>query len=66
MKKFYLLQDVETNKYFASYRADDYWTDDIEDSKKFYDKDNLEIDEQTVDFLSEKIVKIVEFLDFVK
>ena len=64
MKKFYLLEDVETNKYFGTYRCDDYWTSDIEDSKKFFNTDDFEIDEQTIDFLSGKIVKIVEFLEF--
>ena len=66
IKKFYLLQQLDTNLYFGKYRCDEYLTSDIEEAYQFSEPDNLELDEYAIDFLKEtdSYFKIVEILKF--
>lgn len=61
-----VLQDIETKKYFGTYRADDFWTDDINEAKEFNNSTHFDIDEQSMDFLNEATVQIVEIVEFKK
>ena len=64
MKRFFVLQNIETNQYFGKYRIDEYWTEDIEDANKFEDKEKLDLDEFAIEFMSGSTVKIVELIEF--
>lgn len=66
MKKFYLLQNVKTQTYFAASRCDCYWTDDISDAKKF-ENSNLgdsALSEWEIDFLDNIPLRIEEVVIF--
>ena len=62
----FLIKDTKTKKLFATYRADDYWTDDVNDAEKFTNKDealNLIQDEEKFgDFFTGKYLSLKEII----
>ncbi len=53
MRRFYLLQRLDTKQYFGTYGGDDYWTDDVEEAYEFSQNQNFILDDYTQDFLKE-------------
>lgn len=66
VKKKIVLQNIETKKYFGTYGMDDYWTENINEAEKFKDSSDFNIDEQSIDFLNESNIQIVEIIQFGK
>ena len=69
IKIIFLIKDILTNKFFGTYRIDDYWTD-IVDAKEFINKDealNLIKDEERFgDFFTDKYLSIEEIIAITK
>ena len=65
IKVIFLIKDITTNKFFGTYRIDDYWTDMV-DAKEFINKDealNLIKDEERFgDFFTDKYLSIEEII----
>ena len=66
IETIFLIKDISTNKFFGTYRTDDYWTKDINDAKKFINKDEalelIQDEEQYGNFFSYKYLLIEEII----
>jgi hypothetical protein len=62
IKNIFLIKDINTNKFFGTYRISDYWTSDIVDAEEFISEGDalilIQDEERFGDFFIDKYLSI--------
>ncbi len=62
IKKIFLIKDITTNKFFGTYRVNDYWTNNVNDATEFMNEDEalvlIQDEERFGDFFMDKHLSI--------